>query len=94
MFRDWQDRTTRGSSCGLKNMPIVQRSQFAAVLRLDGGLVAFVSASHWIGVASCTVADDRTLSVGALGMVVVLDEGGDTGEKYHGRSLEGSAPLT
>lgn len=51
---------------------IAERSQLAAVLHL-GDLVAFVSNYHSLGVASYTTANDRTLTVGALGMVFVLD---------------------
>lgn len=53
---------------------IAQRSQLAAVLHL-GDLVAFVSNYHSLGIASYTVVNDRTLSVGVLGMVFVLDQG-------------------
>ncbi|MGM9425511.1 hypothetical protein [Hydrogenophaga sp. MI9] len=53
---------------------IAQRSQLAEILHL-GDLVAFVSSYHSLGVASYTVVNDRTLSVGALGMVFVLDQG-------------------
>lgn len=53
---------------------ISERSQLAAVLHL-GDLVAFVSNYHSLGVASYTTANGRTLSVGALGMVFVLDAG-------------------
>ncbi len=50
---------------------VAERSQLAALLRL-GDLAAFVSNYHSLGVASYTTADDRVLSVGALGMVFVL----------------------
>lgn len=53
---------------------IAERSQLAAVLRL-GDLVAFVSHYHSLGVASYTTANGRTLSVGALGVVFVLESG-------------------
>lgn len=53
---------------------IAERSQLAAVLHL-GDLVAFVSGYHSLGVASYTTANGRTLSVGAFGMVFVLDQG-------------------
>lgn len=53
---------------------ISERSQLAAVLRL-GDLVAFVSHYHSLGVASYTTANGRTLSVGALGVVFVLESG-------------------
>lgn len=53
---------------------IAERSQLAAVLHL-GDLMAFVSSYHSLGVASYTTANDRILSVGALGMVFVLEPG-------------------
>lgn len=52
---------------------IAERSELAALLHL-GDLVAFVSTYHSLGVASYTVVNDRTLSVGALGMVFALDQ--------------------
>lgn len=55
---------------------IAERSQLAAVLHL-GDLVAFVSSYHSLGFASYTTANDRTLTVGALGMVFVLASGTD-----------------
>jgi len=51
---------------------VAERSQLAALLRL-GDLTAFVSNYHSLGLASYTTADDRLLSVGAFGIVVVLD---------------------
>lgn len=51
---------------------VAERSRLAALLRL-GDLAAFVSSYHSLGVASYTTADDRILSVGALGVVVVLE---------------------
>lgn len=50
---------------------IGERSQVARVLGM-GALAAFASSYHSLGVASYTTAGDRTLSVGALGMVFVL----------------------
>jgi hypothetical protein len=50
---------------------IGQRSPVARILGV-GSLAAFVSNYHSLGVASYTTAGDRTLSVGALGMVFVL----------------------
>ena len=50
---------------------IGQRSPIARVLGV-GSLAAFASNYHSLGVASYTTAGDRTLSVGALGMVFVL----------------------
>ena len=46
------------------------RSPVARVLGL-GSLAAFASSYHSVGVASYTTAGDRTLSVGAFGMVFV-----------------------
>ena len=39
-----------------------------------GALKAFVSSYHSWGVASYTTANERVLSIGAFGMVVVLDQ--------------------
>jgi hypothetical protein len=47
------------------------RSPVARVLGV-GALAAFASNYHSLGIASYTQAGDRTLSVGALGMVFVL----------------------
>jgi hypothetical protein len=55
---------------------IAQRSPLAAALRL-GDLAAFVSSYHSIGVASYTTARGRTLSIGTLGLVFVLDQGAE-----------------
>jgi len=54
---------------------VAERSPLAALLRL-GDLAAFVSHYHSVGVASYTTADDKLLSVGALGMVWVMDRKG------------------
>jgi len=51
---------------------IGERSRVARVLGM-GALAAFASSYHSLGVASYTTAGDRTLSVGVLGMVFVLD---------------------
>jgi hypothetical protein len=48
-----------------------QRSPVARVLGL-GAVAAFASTYHSLGIASYTTAGDRTLSVGALGLVYVL----------------------
>jgi hypothetical protein len=48
-----------------------ERSPVARVLGL-GNLAAFASNYHSLGVASYTTAGDRVLSVGAFGLVVVL----------------------
>jgi hypothetical protein len=50
---------------------IGQRSPIARALGV-GTLTAFASNYHSLGVASYTTAADRTVSVGALGMVFVL----------------------
>jgi hypothetical protein len=50
---------------------VAQRSQLAAVLRL-GHLAAFVSNYHSLGLASYTTANEKLLSVGAFGVVVVM----------------------
>lgn len=49
-----------------------ERSPIARVLGL-GSLAAFASSYHSVGLASYTKAGDRTLSVGAFGMVFVND---------------------
>lgn len=49
-----------------------QRSPIVGMLGL-GALKAFASDYHTVGVASYTRAGKRTLSVGALGVVIVLD---------------------
>ncbi len=49
-----------------------ERSPIARVLGL-GSLAAFASSYHSLGLASYTKAGDRTLSVGAFGMVFVND---------------------
>ena len=48
-----------------------ERSPVARALGL-GSLAAFASSYHSLGVASYTKAGDRTLSVGALGVVYVM----------------------
>ena len=48
-----------------------RRSPVAGVLGL-GSLAAFASNYHSLGLASYTQAGDRTLSVGAFGMVYVM----------------------
>jgi hypothetical protein len=52
---------------------IGERSPVARVLGM-GSLAAFASSYHSLGVASYTKAGDRTLSVGALGVVYVLQQ--------------------
>jgi hypothetical protein len=51
---------------------IGERSQLAAALGL-GSVAAFASTYHSLGIASYTTAGDRTLSIGVLGMVFVLE---------------------
>ena len=51
---------------------VAERSQLAALLRL-GDLAAFVANYHSLGVASYTTSNDKLVSVGAMGVVVVLD---------------------
>lgn len=53
---------------------IAQRSPVAGALGL-GALTAFVSSYHTLGVASYTTVNGRTASIGAFGMVFVLDGG-------------------
>jgi Tfp pilus assembly protein PilV len=49
---------------------IAERSPIAGALGI-GSLTAFTSTYHSLGVASYTTANDKTVSVGALGVVVV-----------------------
>lgn len=51
---------------------IAERSPLAGVLGI-GVLTAFTSTYHPLGVASYTTVNDRTVSVGAFGVVVVLE---------------------
>lgn len=57
---------------------IGERSLVAGALGL-GVLAAFASTYHSLGVASYTTAGDRTLSVGAFGIVVVLQPSAGSG---------------
>jgi hypothetical protein len=50
---------------------IAERSPLAGALGI-GALTAFTSTYHPLGVASYTTVTDRTVSVGAFGMVFVL----------------------
>lgn len=50
---------------------IADRSPLAGVLGI-GALTAFTSVYHPLGVASYTTVADRTVSIGAFGMVFVL----------------------
>lgn len=51
---------------------IAERSPLASVLGI-GALTAFTSTYHPLGIASYTTVNERTVSVGALGMVFVLE---------------------
>ncbi|MCI1190343.1 hypothetical protein MOJ79_00625 [Calidifontimicrobium sp. SYSU G02091] len=51
---------------------VAERSPLAGALGL-GALTAFTSTYHSLGVASYTTVDDRTVSVGAFGIVYVLE---------------------
>jgi hypothetical protein len=51
---------------------IAERNQLAGVLGV-GALTAFASTYHSVGVASYTTVKDRTVSIGAFGMVFVRD---------------------
>lgn len=55
---------------------IAERSPVAGALGI-GALTAFTSTYHPLGVASYTTVNDRTVSVGAFGLVVVLQPSGD-----------------
>ena len=50
---------------------IAERSPIAGALGI-GALTAFTSTYHPLGVASYTTANDKTVSIGALGVVYVL----------------------
>jgi len=53
---------------------IAERSPIAGVLGV-GLLTAFVSSYHSVGVASYTKVDDRVVTLGAFGMVFVVEKG-------------------
>lgn len=53
---------------------IAERSQIAGVLGL-GGLAALVSTYHTLGVASYTTLNDKVVSYGAFGLVVIPELG-------------------
>lgn len=55
---------------------IAERSPLAGALGI-GALTAFTSTYHTLGVASYTTANDRAVSIGALGMVFVLQPSQD-----------------
>lgn len=50
---------------------VAERSQLAAVLGI-GALTAFASTYHPLGIASYTTVNGNTVSIGAFGMVFVL----------------------
>ena len=52
---------------------IAERSPLAGALGI-GALTAFTSTYHPLGVASYTTVNDRTVSIGAFGMVFVLEQ--------------------
>ncbi len=52
---------------------IAERSPLAGAVGI-GALTAFASTYHQLGVASYTTVKDRTVSIGALGMVFVLKQ--------------------
>ena len=51
---------------------IAERSPLAGALGI-GALTAFTSSYHALGVASYTTVNERTVSIGAFGMVFVLE---------------------
>ena len=51
---------------------VAERSQLAGLLKL-GSVAAFMSTYHSLGVASYSKVGERTVSIGALGFVHVLD---------------------
>lgn len=51
---------------------IAERSPLAGALGI-GALTAFTSTYHPLGVASYTTVNERTVSIGAFGMVFVLE---------------------
>jgi hypothetical protein len=55
---------------------VEERSPLAGALGV-GALRAFVSEYHSLGVASYTTVGEETVSIGALGLVFVLDPGDD-----------------
>ena len=55
---------------------VAERSPLAGALGI-GALKAFASEYHSLGVASYTTVNEHTLSVGALGMVFVLQPSKD-----------------
>ena len=51
---------------------VAERSPLAGALGV-GALAAFVSSYHSLGISSYTTVKDKTLSIGVLGMVFVLE---------------------
>jgi hypothetical protein len=58
---------------------IAERNQLAGVLGI-GAITAFISTYHPLGVASYTTVNNRTVSIGAFGMVFVLQPSQGKGE--------------
>lgn len=59
---------------------IAERSPIAGALGL-GALTAFTSTYHPLGVASYTTVNDRTVSIGAFGMVFVRQPSSSSSDK-------------
>lgn len=55
---------------------VAERSPIAGVLGI-GALTAFASTYRSLGVASYTTVNDRTVSIGALGIVFVMQPSSD-----------------
>lgn len=55
---------------------IAERSPLAGALGV-GAITAFASTYHPLGVASYTTVNDKTVSIGAFGMVFVLQPSGE-----------------
>lgn len=53
---------------------IAERSPIAGVLGV-GVLTAFVSSYHSVGLASYTKVDERLVTIGAFGMVFIVEKG-------------------
>lgn len=52
---------------------VAERSQLASMLGL-GAITAFASTYHPLGIASYTTVNGRTTSIGAFGMVFVMEQ--------------------
>lgn len=53
---------------------VAERSPIAGMLGV-GALTAFASSYHSVGVASYTKVEDRVVTIGALGMVFIVEKG-------------------